>query len=147
MKYFEDAEIGNSLMFPETYKLTEENIVAMGKEWDPIPIHMDIEAARASIFGGIVASTVHLFAIATRLSRSYTEKWAVVSSLGMSEFKNHAPGYPDYVLHGRNTFTDKRVSRSKPNLGVIDYKCELLNQDEKILFEFCGAALYELKKG
>ena len=74
MKYFEDAEIGKSLVFPETYRLTEENIVAMGREWDPIPIHTDREAAGASIFGGLVASTVHLFAIATRLSRSVKEE-------------------------------------------------------------------------
>ena len=146
MNYFEDAEIDRCIVFPETYRLTEENIVAMGREWDPIPIHVDREAAKASIFGGLVASTVHLFAITTRLCRSSKEEWAVVSSLGMKDFKNHAPGYAGYVLQCRNTFTGKRVSNSKPHLGVVDYKCELLNQDEKILFEFCGAALYELRE-
>ena len=147
MKYYEDAEIGRVLVFPESYTLTEENILAMGLEWDPIPIHTDIEAARASIFGGLVASTVHLFAIATKLSRTSNEEWAVVSSLGMSDFKNHAPGYAGYVLRGRNTFTAKRVSNSRPDLGVVDYKCELFNQEEKTLFEFSGAALYKLRDG
>jgi acyl dehydratase len=145
MKYFEDATIGESIVFPQSYRLTEENIIAMGTEWDPIPIHTDAEAAKASIFGGLVASTVHLFAIATRLSRSGKDEWAVVSSLGMSDFKNHAPGYAGDVLQGRNTFTAKRVSRSKPDKGVVDYRCELHNQDGKILFEFFGAALYTLK--
>ena len=146
MKYFEDAEIGVSLVFPETYRLTEDNIIAMGREWDPIPIHTDKEAAKASIFGGLVASTVHLFAIATKLSRSVKEEWAVVSALGMSDFKNHAPGKAGDVLRGRNTFTGKRVSSSKPHLGVVDYMCELLNQDEIVLFEFSGAALYQLRE-
>lgn len=145
MKYFEDIEIGADLLFPATYTLTEENILAMGREWDPIPIHTDKAAAEASIFRGLVASTVHLFAIATKLSRSVRDEWAVVSSLGMSDFKNHAPGYAGYVLRGRNTYAGKRVSKSRPELGVVDYRCELLNQDDKVIFEFSGAALYTLR--
>jgi acyl dehydratase len=145
VKYFEDAEKGKILSFPARYTLTEENILSMGREWDPIPIHSDKEAAKASMFGDIVASTVHLFAIATKLSRSYDEEWAVVSSLGMSDFKNHAPGYAGYVLKGRNTFSSKRVSSSRPGLGIVHYRCELLNQDDKLLFEFSGAALYKLR--
>lgn len=145
MKYYEDVEVGKVQVFPERYELSEINILSMGKEWDPIPIHTDKEAAKHSIFGDLVASTVHLFAIATKLSRSYKEEWAVVSSLGMSDFKNHAPGYAGYVLVGRNTFTDKRVSKSNPELGIVDYKCELVNQEELLLFEFSGAALYQLQ--
>lgn len=146
MKYFEDAETGTILVFPESYTLTEENILEMGRQWDPIPIHVDKEAAKLSMFGDLVASTVHLFAIATKLSRSCKEEWAVVSSLGMSDFKNHAPGYAGYILEGRNTFTSKRVSSSRPDLGVVNYKCELHNQDDKLLFEFSGAALYRLRE-
>ena len=146
MKYFEDAEIGKVLVFPQRYTLTEENILEMGRQWDPIPIHVDKEAAKSSMFGDLVASTVHLFAIATKLSRSYKEEWAVVSALGMSDFKNHAPGYAGYVLEGSNTFTDKRVSNSRPDQGVINYRCALHNLDGKLLFEFSGAALYKLRE-
>ena len=145
MKYFEDIKVGQVYISPERYTLTEENILEIGKQWDPIPIHMDKKAAKNSVFGDLVASTVHLFAIATKLSRSYKEEWAVVSSLGMSDFRNHAPGYSGYILEGRNTFTNKRVSGSRPDMGVVDYKCELVNQDDKILFSFSGAALYKLK--
>lgn len=147
MKYFEDIETGTKLVFPETYTLTEENILAMGREWDPIPIHTDKAAAQASLFGALVASTVHLFAIATKLSRSVKEEWAVVSSLGMSDFKNHAPGYAGNVLLGRNTYIDKRISKSRPEFGVVDYRCELLNQKDELVFEFSGAALYKLRNG
>ena len=94
----------------------------------------------------VKTGTVHLFAIATRLSRSYKEEWAVVSSLGMSEFKNHAPAYAGFEIEGRNTFTAKRPSRSKQGMGVVDYKCELFNQDNDLLFEFSGAALYRLRQ-
>jgi acyl dehydratase len=131
MKYFENIDIGKVQVFPEKYTLTEENILQMGKEWDPIPIHTDKEIAKRSVFGGLVASTVHLFAIATKLSRSQKEEWAVVSALGMSDFISHAPGYSGYVLEGKNTSTGKRVSSSRPNMGVVDYKCELVNQDGK----------------
>lgn len=96
------------------------------------------------MFGDLIASTVHLFAIATMLSRSYKEEWAVVSSLGMNVFKNHAPGYAGYILERRNAFTSKRVSSSRP--GLVNYKCELHNQNGKLLFEFSSAALYRLRE-
>ena len=145
MKYYENIEVGQSLVFPGRYTLTEENTLAMGREWDPIPIHTDKAAAEKSVFGGLVASTVQLFAVATKLSRSQEEEWAVVSSLGMSDFRNHAPGYPGHVPAGRNTVTGKRVSQSRPDMGVVDYNCQLLNQHGELLFEFGGAALYRLR--
>jgi acyl dehydratase len=145
VKYFEDAEIDSTTVFPGRYMLTEENILAMGREWDPIPIHTDKALASDSIFGDIVASTVHLFAIATKLSRTDKEEWAVVSSLGMGDFINHAAGYAGDILEARSTFTDKRVSASRAGMGVVHYKCELCTQDNKCLFEFGGAALYQLR--
>ena len=146
MKFFENAEIDERMIFPGRYKLTEENIIQMGQDWDPYPFHTDPQAAKATIFGGLVASTVHLFAIATKLHHTSTEKWAAVSSLGISEMKNHLPGYVGDVIECHNTFTDKRISSSRPGLGVLSYRSELFNQDQKILFEFSGAALYQMAK-
>ena len=145
MKYFDDVVIGDHAIFPEKYLLSDENIIEVGAEWDPIPIHVDKEAAKNSYFGGLVASTVHLFAIATKLSRTRKDEWAVISALGITNMLSHAPGKPGDILYGCNTFTDKRVSKSKPNLGVVGYKCELFNQNDQLLFEFSGSALYKLK--
>jgi acyl dehydratase len=146
VKYFEDCVIDERIIFPGRYELTEQNIVLMGQEWDPQPFHTDPKAAESTIFGGLVASTVHLFAIATKLSHTATEKWAAVSSLGISEMKNHSPGYVGDIIECHNTFTDKRISRSRPKLGVLSYHSQLFNQDQKILFEFSGAALYQMRK-
>jgi acyl dehydratase len=53
MRYYEDFEVGVVTVYPGRYTLTEENSLAVGKEWDPYPFHTDPEAAKDSFYGGL----------------------------------------------------------------------------------------------
>ena len=64
MLYFDEVPVGYRSEVG-SYKLTQEEIVSFAKVWDPQTFHIDEEAAKNSMFGGIVASSLHLFAIAT----------------------------------------------------------------------------------
>jgi acyl dehydratase len=57
MRYYDDFEVGEVTVYPGRYTLTEENILAVGKEWDPYPFHTDPEAAKDTFYGGLVACT------------------------------------------------------------------------------------------
>lgn len=142
MKYFEDSVISRRLRYPASHELTAQAIVEFAGEWDPQPFHTDPEAAEKSYFGGLVASTVHLFAIANRLCHSDPEPWAAVSSLGLREMNNHAPARPGDRLVAYATCLDKRPSRSKPDLGIVEYRVELVNQRDEPVFSFVNAALH-----
>jgi len=145
LKYYEDIEVGADVDFPGRYHVTQENIVAVGREWDPFPFHTDPEAARDSAFGGLVASTVHLFAITVKLGHSATDLIAAVSSLGIDEFRNLAPAYAGDVLRMRCTYLDKRRSKSRPGTGITRSSCELINQDDKVLLRYISTALVETR--
>ena len=145
MKYYEDIKEGEMEIFPGRYSLTEKSIMEMGKEWDPYPFHTDRDAAKASMYGGLVASTVHLFAISVKLGHTKTETLAAVGTLGLSDLKTHAPAYVGDTIENHCTYLEKRVSKSKPGLGIIKTKIELYNQNRKLLFSYIATALYKMK--
>ena len=145
MKYYEDFEVGAVTVDPGRYTLTEDNIIAMGKEWDPHPFHTDSNAAKETFYGRLVASTVHLFAISVKLTHTAVEAPAAVGSLGTSDMTNHAPAYVGDTIENHSTILEKRISKSKPGLGIIKAQAQLINQDGKLLFSYVNTALYKLR--
>jgi acyl dehydratase len=59
--YFEDADIG-TIRTAGPYLVTNE-IIQFAKQYNPVPRHLDEEAAARSIFGGLTASGAHTFAV------------------------------------------------------------------------------------
>jgi acyl dehydratase len=144
--YFEDFPVGQVDLRPATHVVTEEEIRQVGEQWDPQPFHVDPVAAEASVFGGLVASTVHLFGIVTILGhRRRTEPVAAVSSLGVRRMDNHAPVRPGDVLVSRATVLEARLSKSRPGLGVITNLAELTNQRDEVVFSCEIAYLIECR--
>ena len=64
MLYFDDISLEYSSLVG-TYEITREEIVEVATRWDPQPFHVDEQAADRSVFGGLTASSLHLFAIMT----------------------------------------------------------------------------------
>lgn len=144
MRYLEDFVVGEELDYVGHYEVTKEEIVAMGEKWDPQPFHVDEEAAKDSLFGGLVASSTHLFAIAVKLGNMGDgEPTAAVSALGFHEVKVLAPARPGDVLRTRGRCIENRVSRSRPGCGVMTIQCELVNQRDEIVFTYTSAALLQ----
>ncbi len=136
MRYYEDLPVGATSEYDDaTYLVTEEEILEVGRRWDPQPFHTDPVAAAASPFGGLVASSVHLFAIAVSFGVK-ADPTAAVSSLGFRELVNHAPARPGDVLRGRSTVQSRRRSKSRPDLGVMGMLVEVFNQEDQLVFSF-----------
>ncbi len=140
MDYFEDFVVGALVEVPGTYLVTEEEITEVGRRWDPQPFHTDPVAAADSVFGGLVASSVHLFFMAISLGVNARPS-AAVSSLGFPAIDNHAPVRPGDELSMQSRVLESRLSRSRPGLGIVISRCELLNQDRELVFSFENAAL------
>ena len=79
--YFEDLPVGwkNEV---GRWKLEEADCIAFAKQWDPQPFHIDPEAASQSIYGGLTASSLQLFAVCTRLFFDFDAQVAVLAMLG-----------------------------------------------------------------
>ena len=140
MDYFEDLEVGVTTVLPTSYLLTEEEILEFGRRFDPQPFHADPEAAAASAFGGLVASTVHLFAIGVRMGMDQTPV-AALSNLAMTDVVNHTPARPGDLLSQEATVTEKRLSESRPGTGVVSFSAMLRNQRGEPVFSRVNVAL------
>ena len=120
MKYFEDLAIGQTWVHEGSYTLTEAGIREVGERWDPQPFHIDPVVAEASIFGGLVASSVHLFALMVAIGTGPGEEpMAAVSALGFDKVRNHAPARPADELRLRVAVLDTRASKSRSELGIL----------------------------
>ena len=132
MRYFDDVPVGYSSIVGN-YTLTQEEIVTFAKRWDPQPFHIDESLARESVFGGIVASSLHLFAICTRLFFDHKDEIQILAMLGKDKIRLHAPARPADVLEYRTVCIDSRPSSSKADRGVIVLSDTLVNQNEETL--------------
>ena len=126
--YFEDIEPG------EVYELgtrtvTESEIVAFAREWDPQPFHTDPEAAKGSVFGGLIASGWHTGSMWMRMYVDTMLGSAARGSPGIEELRWLAPVRPGDTLSGRLTVLEARPSATKPDRGTIRIRGEMVNQD------------------
>lgn len=137
MRHYEDFEPGRVWEYDGRYELSEDEILEVGRRWDPQPFHVDPVAAEASIFGGLVASSVHLFAVSTRLATEVPDdmRSAAVSALGFRAMTLRAPARPGDVLRMRSTAVERRLSKSRPGLGIVVIGVELFNQRDELVYE------------
>lgn len=125
--YFEDLVVGYRSHVGSTV-LRADEIVEFARRWDPQPFHVDEEAARASIYRGLTASSLHLFAICTRLFFDHPDRIAVLAMLGKDEIRFPNPARPDDELRYDTRCVAARPSRSKPDRGIVVLADVLRNQ-------------------
>jgi acyl dehydratase len=127
--YFEDFEPGRAYELG-SHTITEEEIVAFARAWDPQPFHVDPEAARASPFGGLIASGWHTGSLWMRLYvDSILASAAAMGSPGIEELRWLAPVRPGDTLSGRLIVLEATPSERHPGRGTIRCRCEMVNQD------------------
>ena len=133
MQYFEDIELGQ-VRVGGSYELTEFEIVEFATKWDPFPFHIDKEAAEQTIFGGLVASGVHLSCILCRCKHDI-ELPAVVALLRITESRNPNPGRPGDVYSFESRVIGKKAPRTWPSDGIVVYQEYLRNQNEIVVLQ------------
>jgi acyl dehydratase len=129
-RYFEDYQAGAVYEYGYA-SVTEAEILAFARQFDPQPIHVDPAFAAAGPFGGLIASGWHTAGIAMRLiADHYLSRVASLASPGIDELRWPTPVRPGDTLRLRATIVEARVSRSKPDRGLVRTRGELLNSDD-----------------
>ncbi len=140
--YFEDFAPGQVYDLG-TYEMTEEEILEFGRRYDPQPFHADPEAAKASPFGGLIASGWHTCSVFMRL---YVD--AILSgadgqgSPGVDEVRWRAPVRPGDVLRGELRIAGAQPSSKRADRGTVLLESSLTNQDGVVVMSFKGRGLF-----
>lgn len=132
--WWEDLPVGVAREMGSVSPSAEE-IVAFARQFDPQPFHLDPEAAKHSVFGGLCASGWHTCSLAMGLMvRNFLHKTSSLGSPGLENLRWLKPVYPGDVLSLRQTVTDKRGMRKRADVGLARTVWEMFNQHgDKVL--------------
>jgi len=146
MRYFEDVRAGERVDLG-THTVTEEEILAFARRYDPQPFHIDAEAAKQSIFGGLIASGWHTCAIMMRLTveAGRRNQAATTGSPGVDSCRWLKPVRPGDTLAGRTEVLETWPSRSKP-IGFVRSRVEMLNQRGEIVLSLVAISMYRRRE-
>src|SRR6185437_6862708 len=114
-RYFEDFTVGEVLILGQV-TVSEAEIVAYARQFDPQPFHTDPERAKTSVFGGLIASGWHTVALYMRL-------------LGDG-------------LTGRMTILELIPSKSRPDRGTIRTLGEMVNERGEVVMTMRGLGFF-----
>jgi acyl dehydratase len=143
--HYEDFPEGLVIPFG-TYHLSKEEVIAYAREWDPQPFHLDEEAAKNSVLGGLAASGWQSSAILVRLAvDAYANTSAAMASSGMEEAKWLKPVYAGETLTGRATVLSRRVSAKRPEMGILKMKFELMTTAGEPKVEIIGIQFMKVR--
>jgi len=129
VRHFEDLEVGESNEFGSR-TVTKDEIVEFGRKYDPQPFHTDEEAAKESIFGGLVAPGWMTVCVYNRmLVDNFLTTTANLGGRSASDVQWHRPLRPGTTVSGRVTVLEKRPSTHHTDRGYVDYRFEALDDE------------------
>ena len=128
--------------------VTREEIIDFAAQYDPQPMHLDEQAARATLLGGLVASGWHSCCILMRmLSDGFLGEASFMGAPGVEEVKWLAPVRPDERIKARATVLETRPSRSRPDMGFVKFRFELIDTSDKPLMTLIVSPMFGRRAG
>lgn len=139
-RYYEDYEVGDTQEFGER-TVGKEEIIEFAEKYDPQPMHVDEEAAKETMFGGLIASGWQTAAICMRM---YVDNMLSETSLGargVDELRWIKPLRPGETLTAEVEVVDKYPDDDNPEIGYIDSRLTAYNQDGEAKISWVGLGI------
>ena len=144
-RHYEDLAVGEVIDLGHIL-VTKEMIIAFATEFDPFPFHLDEDAAKASLLGGLAASGWQTAALSLRmLGDSFLSGIASMDGLGFSDLKWKRPVMKGDSIGGTATISALRRSRSRPERGIVTLEFDIRNQKGEEVMSMRLANLVELR--
>ncbi|PZO82178.1 MAG: enoyl-CoA hydratase [Mesorhizobium amorphae] len=143
---FEDFEIGLSIDLGER-TVTADEIVEFAREFDPQPMHLEVEAGRDSLLGGLAASGWHTCAIFMRMMcDGFLNDSTSQGAPGLDFVRWKRPVLAGDTLSGRSTVLDRRLSKSRLGLGLVSVGHEVRNGRGEVVMELQNTAMFATRE-
>ena len=140
-RFLDDLHVGDRFG-SGTFEVTEKGIVDFAQDFDPQPFHLDLDAAKRSVFRGLAASGWHTAAMSMKLFVTGDLHLAGGSiGLGVDGLEWPRPVRPGDTLRLETEIVEVRQSRSKPDRGIIRIRNVTTNQDGEVVQTFQASVL------
>ena len=143
-RYYDDIVIGE-VRTSRGRTVTLEELLEFATRYDPQYFHADPEAAKRSIFGGVIASGIHGAALWRALDHEISGDIHWICGVGWEDVKWPLPIRPGDTLRARAEALEKRPSRSDAARGISVFRYSLLNQRDEIVFTCRSINLIQMR--
>ena len=145
--YWEDFQVGLVREFGQM-PVSREAVLEFARQFDPQPFHLDDDAAEASLFGQLSASGWHTCAMTMRMMcDDYLLDAASLGSPGIDQLRWLKPVCPGDTLRVRLTVLEARPMNSRPGVGLVRSRWEVLNQHRVLVLTMEGWGMFRRRAG
>jgi acyl dehydratase len=140
--YFEDFSPGAVAEYGDLL-VTAEEIKAFAAAFDPQPMHLDEEAARETLVGGLCASGWHTCCMMMRIiADGYILNSSSMGAPGVEEIRWLKPVRPGYRLRVKATVLETRESKSRSDLGFVRTRFDVLTADNECVMHSTTSLMF-----
>ena len=139
--YFNDLAKGDVFTFGP-YRVEREEMLAFSRKWDPLPMHIDEDAALNRGHRGIIASGQFTLCVKQVLMTQAPWRDALIGALGFDELRFPCPVYAGDDLTLTIECIDTRPSRSKPDRGIVKFTFRVANQDDETVLDYVDTVMF-----
>ena len=144
--YFNELTVGARIIHPIRRTVMEaDNLLWSALTHNPQPLHLDVEAAKASEFGQILVNSTFTFSLMVGLSVGETTFGPLVANLGFDKVVLPKPVFIGDTLRCESEVVALRESKSRPWAGIATWQHKLFNQRDEIVCQCLRTALLKKK--
>jgi acyl dehydratase len=141
--FYEDFIIGAVIEHRLTRTVTQmDNMLFSNMTLNPQPLHIDAHyCANETEWGRPLMNSLFTLGLMIGISVNDLSVGTMVANLGMTEVKFPAPLFEGDTLHVTTAILSKRVSKSRPDAGIVEFLHRAYQQEDKLVAECRRQAL------
>jgi len=144
--YWEDFKVGDTAPIGERV-VEKAEMIGFARAYDPQPFHIDEDAAKRSMYGGLIASGWHTVAMVMRMTvDSYLNESASLGSPGVENVRWLKPVRPGETIRATRKVVETRASKSRPEMGLVKTIWEVFNQDGELVMTMEGYGMFQRRE-
>jgi acyl dehydratase len=144
-RYYHDLVKGQVEISPSLL-IDKQKMLSFAAEYDPQYFHADEDAAKQSRFGEVIASGQFTMVIWRQLDHQLAYDIAWICGIAWDDVRWPVAVRAGDELHATAECLEKRPSASDPSRGVVEYRYQLINQHDQVVFHCLSTNLVEVER-
>ncbi|MGW1991451.1 MaoC family dehydratase [Embleya sp. NPDC001921] len=141
-RHFEEFTVGEVVRHSVTRTVTEtDNLLFTALTMNPQPLHLDEEFAKGSIYGRRIVNSVFTLGLVAGLHVADLTLGTTLGNLGFEDVSFPRPVFIGDTLRVESEVLEKRLSKSRPDAGIVRLEHRAYNQDGDLVCSMRRAAL------
>ncbi|MGQ0509133.1 MAG: MaoC family dehydratase [Betaproteobacteria bacterium] len=144
--YYEEFTIGMEFRHPLTRTVTEmDNVLFCAMTHNPQPLHLDEEFSKGTQYGQRIVNSLFTLGLVIGVTVADTTLGTTLGNLGMTDIRFRNPVFHGDTIHVLTRIKDKRVSKSRPNEGIVTFEHSGFNQRDQEVCYVMRTGLMKMK--